>query len=310
MKPALSIILFTTIAGAAQGVVVVLAVAMLAGVPPKAGLAQMLWTATVMLLVALLASFFHLGHPMRAWRTVLMWRTSWMSREVIALPVFIALVGGWALLATMARPEAVTAPWLAVAAIAGAFLLWYCTAMIYACIRFIQEWAHPLTIVNYTTLGLASGVVTTGALAVLAGAGEFAGAMAGWALAATILAWFTRTLSLRRNARLKPKSTTQSAIGIHAARVVQKSMGMTGGSFNTREFFHGASARAVRMTKVGFQVLAFAVPILLLTWAWMSGSGLAWLLALASQAAGLLAERWFFFAQAQHPQNLYYQVVS
>jgi DMSO reductase anchor subunit len=25
------------------------------------------------------------------------------------------------------------------------------------------------------------------------------------------------------------------------------------------------------------------------------------------QYVGLLAERWFFFAQANHPQNLYYQ---
>ena len=116
-------------------------------------------------------------------------------------------------------------------------------------------------------------------------------------------AWFTRTLSLRRNARLKPKSTTRTATGINAARVVQKSMGMTGGSFNTREFFHGASARAVRMARVGFQVLAFGLPLLLLAWALLSGSALAWLLALASQAAGLLAERWFFFAQARHPQN-------
>jgi DMSO reductase anchor subunit len=27
------------------------------------------------------------------------------------------------------------------------------------------------------------------------------------------------------------------------------------------------------------------------------------------QFAGLLAERWFFFAQANHPQNLYYQTI-
>ena len=27
------------------------------------------------------------------------------------------------------------------------------------------------------------------------------------------------------------------------------------------------------------------------------------------QYAGLLMERWFFFAQANHPQNLYYQTV-
>ena len=28
------------------------------------------------------------------------------------------------------------------------------------------------------------------------------------------------------------------------------------------------------------------------------------------QYLGLLAERWFFFAQAKHPQNLYYQAIS
>jgi hypothetical protein len=28
------------------------------------------------------------------------------------------------------------------------------------------------------------------------------------------------------------------------------------------------------------------------------------------QVPGLLADRWFFFAQAKHPQNLHYQVVS
>ncbi len=109
MKPALSIILFTTIAGAAQGMVVALALATLAGIAPATALAPMLWAATGMLLVALVASFFHLGHPLRAWRTVLMWRTSWMSREVIVLPAFIALVGGWALLATLAQRDAVVA---------------------------------------------------------------------------------------------------------------------------------------------------------------------------------------------------------
>jgi DMSO reductase anchor subunit len=28
------------------------------------------------------------------------------------------------------------------------------------------------------------------------------------------------------------------------------------------------------------------------------------------QYLGLMAERWFFFAQASHPQNLYYQVIA
>jgi len=28
------------------------------------------------------------------------------------------------------------------------------------------------------------------------------------------------------------------------------------------------------------------------------------------QYGGLLAERWYFFADARHPQNLYYQAIS
>jgi len=309
MRPAPSIIFFTTIAGAAQGMTVVLAVGTLAGITPGAALPPMLWTATAMLLVALASSFFHLGHPLRAWRAVLMWRTSWMSREVIVLPLFIALVGTWALFATLTQASS-TPRLLAVLVILGALLLWYCTAMIYACIRFIQEWAHPLTIFNYVALGLASGLVTSGAFAALAGETAFAQAVAPWAVAGTALAWFTRALALRRNAQLRPKSSTQSATGLHSPRVVQTSMGMTAGSFNTREFFHGAPAQVFQAAKIGFQVFAFALPILLLALAARSGLEALWAIALTSQAAGLLAERWFFFAQARHPQNIYYQAVS
>jgi DMSO reductase anchor subunit len=310
VKPALSIILFTTIAGAAQGLIFVLAAASLWSAVPANAMPFMLWTATAMLVAALIASFFHLGHPLRAWRAMLMWRTSWMSREVIVLPLFICLVAGWAALATFGGGDQPAPRWLLWLAIIGAIALWFCTAMIYACIRFIQEWAHPLTIVNYMTLGLASGLVTAGFLGVLAGDGLFTSAVVVWAVAAIVLAWLTRILSLRRNARLKPASTTQSATGIRSARVVQKSMGMTAGSFNTREFFHGASARFYRHMRTGFQVLAFALPLLLLCAAAWTGWTGAWLLAFASQAVGLLAERWFFFAQARHPQNIYYQAVS
>ena len=306
MKPAASIILFTTLAGAAQGLTVVLAAASIAGVAPERAHAGMLWVATAMLLAALAASFFHLGHPLRAWRAALMWRTSWMSREVIVLPAFIALTAAWAFAGT-GSPASGWLPWLAIAA---AFLLWYCTAMIYACIRFIQEWAHPLTIVNYCLLGLASGACLAGALAMaLQGDAAFARQVAPWAMALTGLAWLARALSLRRNSQLKQRSTMQSATGIQAARVVQKSMGMTGGSFNTREFFHGAPVAVFRAARPAFQVLTFLLPMGLLALV-MAGWQTAWLLVVPVQGLGLLIERWFFFAQARHPQNLYYQVVS
>jgi len=311
MNPALSIIIFTTLAGAAQGLAVVLALSQLLDTDLAASfVSRSLWVAVVLSIASLTASFFHLGRPMRAWRAAMMWRTSWMSREVIVLPLFILLVGTWACMLTFStRPGEVTAL-LPLAVIAVSAALWYCTAMIYACIRFIQEWAHPLTIVNYTVIGLASGLVLAGALGAAFGQHRFVAHLGPCALAITALAWLTRALALRRNARLKPKSTLQSATGINSPGIVQKSMGMTGGAFNTREFFHNATAVAFRRMKITFQLFAFAMPLALVGFAVISGWSAAWLLAVPIQIVGVLAERWFFFAQARHPQNLYYQVVS
>lgn len=307
MNPAFSVVFFTTLAGTGQGLVVTLAVARLAGVALDPGfVGASLLVALVLLVVGLGASFLHLGRPERAWRAAMMWRTSWLSREVIALPVFIALVALWWWLERRGVQSAV----LPVVAIAMAALLWYCTAMIYACIRFIQEWAHPLTLVNYTLIGLASGAVASAAIAAASGSAGFAHAVAPWALALTLVAWATRVASLRRNAALKHRSTLQSATGIRHPQLVQKSMGMSAGAFNTREFFHGVSLAALRQVKLGFLLLGFALPAVLVAAGWWWGAPAAYWLAVVVQAVGLLAERWFFFAQARHPQNLYYQVVS
>ncbi|MEO7128237.1 MAG: DmsC/YnfH family molybdoenzyme membrane anchor subunit [Rhodoferax sp.] len=307
MNPAFSVIIFTTVAGAAQGMVVALALAVLAGLSMSAGfLSVALVLATAMLLIGLGASFAHLGHPERAWRSALMWRTSWLSREVIVLPTFIGINVLWWLALRMG----VNTVWLPLAALLLAALLWYCTAMIYACLRFIEEWAQPLTLVNFVLIGLSSGLVLACAIGSLVGEAPFVRVAGPCALIVTLAAWAARALSLRHNATLKHKSTLQSATGIKSPTLVQKSMGMSAGSFNTREFFHGRSKSTLRHVKLAFILLCFVLPALLALWGITGGGALAWVLAVLLQAPGLLAERWFFFAQAKHPQNLYYQVVS
>ncbi|MGH8821860.1 MAG: dimethyl sulfoxide reductase anchor subunit family protein, partial [Rhodoferax sp.] len=210
MKPAFSVVIFTTIAGAAQGLIVTLALARLAELPLTSGfLSLALIVAVVMLLIGLGASFGHLGRPKRAWRSVLMWRTSWLSREVIALPTFIGINVLWWLTLRMG----VNTVWLPLAALVLAALLWYCTAMIYACLRFIEEWAQPLTLVNFVLIGLSSGFVLACAIGSLMGEADFVRLAGPCALIVTLVAWATRMLSLRHNATLKHKSTLQSATG-------------------------------------------------------------------------------------------------
>jgi len=312
MNPAFSVVVFTTAAGAGQGLVVALAAATLVDVPlAPASLRGGLAVAIVLLVVGLASSFLHLGRPARAWRAWSMWRTSWLSREVIVLPAFIALVALWWLAAGDARAARAAAAPLALAAIAVSALLWVCTAMIYACLRFIEEWAQPLTIVNFVLLGLASGLVLAGALAALAEERTAFAAALPAALAATVAAGACRVAALVRNAAIRHRSTLATATGIVATRLAQTSMGMSAGSFNTREFFHRASAAALRAIKLAAVALAFVVPTIVLALVWAQAlPAAACTVAALVQAGGLLADRWLFFAQAKHPQNLYYQVVS
>ena len=138
MKPAFSVIFLTTLIGAAQGLFL-----MLVGTQ-SLGLARLeflvLGGAVCLVLAALglFASFFHLGHPERAWRAATMWRTSWLSREVIALPVFMGSMLGWTLTLQLGWPG--VALWAALGTLA-CVALFVCTAMIYASLKFLQEWA-------------------------------------------------------------------------------------------------------------------------------------------------------------------------
>jgi DMSO reductase anchor subunit len=181
--------------------------------------------------------------------------------------------------------------------------------MIYASVAFLREWASPLTVVNYTLMGGASGFTLAAAFAAWHGP-ALPGFLAGWALILTLLALASRAAALIRNGRLRPKSTLQTALGIKHPRIVQKAQGFMGGSFNTREFFHGHPASRLAAVRWWFLLGAFALPIVLLA-AFLAGGPTDLLLpAFVVQYAGLLAERWFFFAEANHPQNLYYQAVA
>jgi len=324
MRPDVSVLLLTTLIGAGQGLFVALfstELAAMAGlVPAQDGLrfyAHGSLLALVFLAGGLVASFFHLGRPERAWRAAAMWRTSWLSREVIVLPAVMATVflfGAIHLLTAggdaFTQGDA-TAATLLVGSLGTVltFALFVCTAMIYACLPFLREWASPLTVVNYTLLGLASGFTLAAAFASVA-APDLVARLSAAAFILTALGLAGRIASLVRNARLGPKSTLQTALGIAQPRIVQKSMGFMGGSFNTREFFHGKPQSTLRRVQWTFIVAGFVIPLAILGACWAGAPAPFARLAFVVQFLGLVAERWCFFAEARHPQNLYYQAVA
>jgi DMSO reductase anchor subunit len=325
MHPAFSVIFLTTLIGAGQGLFLALmtaqAFADIGALPAQSGqfYGSSSMVALVLLIGGLVASFFHLGHPERAWRAAAMWRTSWLSREVIVLPAFMGVVFvygmlhylGWNpnLFGADAPPQGELTYLVGLVGVAVCFALYLCTGMIYACIKFLQEWNTPLTPLNYTLFGIASGFTLASALAAYAEAHGLVKFFGGWAVAFTVAVFVTRLASLLRNRRIKHRSSLRTAIGIRHGKIQQKAQGAMGGSFNTREYFHGKTAAFLKSVKWIFLVLVFPLPVALLLAA-LNGAGDNLLaLAFLVQYVGLLAERWFFFAQANHPQNLYYQTI-
>jgi Fe-S-cluster-containing dehydrogenase component/DMSO reductase anchor subunit len=110
---------------------------------------------------ALFVSIAHLGRPLKAWRAVLGWRRSWMSREIIAFSVYAGLSGLLVLL-PQNMPLAIAT---AFTALAGVF----CSAMIYIDTR-RPAWARGITFTRFFGATLVLG--TTGAACILAWIGS------------------------------------------------------------------------------------------------------------------------------------------
>ena len=327
MNPAFSVIFLTTLIGMGQGLFLAIYTQQVYAV---LDVVQKIETSTdiffgiasavslLLLVLGLIASIFHLGHPERAWRAASQWRTSWLSREVIVLPIVMGLVFLYGLVYIMQWNITIMTIGsisidlsLIIGALAtiAVFSLYIATGMIYACLKFLQEWHSPLTVINYILLGAASGFCLATLLAAHKQS-ELISFFAGWSITLLILALIFRSASMMRNKRLRPKSTVQTAIGIRHNEIKQKSMGFMGGSVNTRDFFHGKSYFFLRSIKNIFIVLLFIVPLCILTISLFHVSTLLLGISMISMYLGLMAERWYFFAEGNHPQNIYYQSIA
>jgi DMSO reductase anchor subunit len=324
MKPAISVILLTTLIGVAQGLFLayysaeVLSLLLILPNEKLVGSGFSGIISLTLLVGGLIASFFHLGHPERAWRAATMWRTSWLSREVIALPItmgsifiysVLKLTGNHHIVFNLGNGNPVElATVVGFFAMIAVFALFICTAMIYTCLKFLQEWHSPLTVLNFVLMGCASGFVLASVVSAYYDPQIF-GYISVTAMVLSVAALASRYASLVRNRNLRSPSTLQSAIGIHHPNIRQIAQGAMGGSFNTRAFIHAYGPSVVQFSRRFFLIAGFIVPVLLLV---VSSQAPVVICALAFliQYAGLLAERWYFFIEAKHPQNLYYQMIS
>lgn len=315
MHPAYSIIFFTAASGAGYGLMFLLGLtaAATAGRPEGDGPAFALALALALVLVSagLVSSAFHLGRPERALRALTQWRTSWLSREAcLAAATYVPAVGlgaGWWLGETDGAWR-----YLGLPLAAGAAATVYATAMIYRSLAAIPRWSTGWVPAGYLTLAGASGAVWLAFIASLFGSG--AGWLAGAAVALLALAGAAKGGYWRAIGTRAAESTIGSATGLDrlapGARVHVLDPPHTEPNWLQREMGYRVARRHAERLRAITWALAFIVPGVLCLAAWLAGGGAAAPIALglaaASTSAGVLVERWLFFAEAEHKVTLYY----
>nr|CRH05360.1 DMSO reductase anchor subunit (DmsC) [Candidatus Magnetococcus massalia] len=325
MKPAYSVVFLTTLIGAGQGlatsVVASQTFAKATGIELSSqgyyAIASV--AAFALLAMGLIAAFFHLTHPFRGWRAVTRWRTSWLSKEVILLPMVMGLVFLYTAAHYLGFDPKLSFGFggielsllLGWAILLLSTLLFVATGMIYASVKFIPAWHSAYTVFNFTLLGLTSGFTAGLAYAYTTGNERVISFNLALTVLITFAAMTVKFFSVLRNNNLLEKFPgLQSAIGYHHRNLRQETMGFMGGSYNTKEYFHGKDPFTVLAVKwLGLSLIFPGALVFVMVGATMNNMELV-LWAFALQMLGLFMERWAFLAEGEHIQNVYYQNVA
>lgn len=300
MRPAWSIIFFTSISGLGFG----LAAWVVLGFVDLAQPQHIFGVGGIVLLLigaGLLSSTLHLGHPERAWRALSQWRSSWLSREgVLAVLAMLTLVGwSWHLFAVGTPPL-----WMNIAAAALMAVTVYATSMIYASLKTVARWHHPLTPICYLMFAAAGGLLAI--LFLLAVLGQANGAAFEMVvLLAMASAWGVKLVWWQLAGAEGSGSTLASATGLGSLGTVRSIMPPhTSENYLQHEMgFVVARKHAAQLRLIALG-LGGGVPCLLVIIDAASVIGLG--IALAAHIAGVFVERWLFFAEAKHTVSLYY----
>ncbi|RUZ80066.1 dimethyl sulfoxide reductase anchor subunit [Mesorhizobium sp. M7A.F.Ca.US.006.01.1.1] len=309
MHPAFSVVFFTTATGAGYGLLALLGV--LGGfqiIPADFWLGFIGMGLALGLIVAgLLSSTGHLGRPERAWRAFSQWRSSWLSREGVASVITFIPAGlfgiGWIFFGK-------TDGWVGIAgslAAIGAIITVCTTGMIYASLKPIAQWHSRFTLPGYLIFSAMTGSVLLNAL--LQGFALGSKVQLAACLLLTLFGWSWKLATWRYNDRLEISTTANTATGLAGGTVRSLEWPHTEENYLLKEMgFRIARKHGARLRQIT-QALAFALPVVLLA----IGLALPWplaallsVLAAIVQFAGMLVERWLFFAEAKHTVTLYY----
>ncbi len=308
MHPAYSVILFTTASGAGYGLLFWMSLGYAFGALPGGRLLALgaIIVALALITVGLLASMLHLGRPERALGSFSQWRSSWLSREGVAAVATYVPAGLLGLSLLFGYHNDIFHVIAAICAIFAAITV-YCTGMIYGSLRTIRQWNKPLVPVFYLAASAASGAVLFGFLYSLFG---HTTPVIEFLIALIIVgAGVVKMVYWRQCAADKGQYTAEMATGLGAfGKVRPLDPPHTMPNFVMREMGYQVGRKHVDKLRRLVLVCLFIVPAIAIALAALAGAAifLLFAVALVSMGAGLIAERWLFFAEAEHVSMLFY----
>ena len=299
MRPAFSLIVFTTLSGLGFGLAAILGLGLIMAPTPQW---WVIYNGVALALIGagVLSSTLHLGHPERAWRAMTQWRSSWLSREgVLAALTTIILLGFAA--EGYAEGHGNLKIGIAVALLSLATI--WSTAMIYASLKTVARWHHPLTPFVFVGYAISGGLVLAAALDALANGGM--SLLAQPALIGLISTAIVTMIWTKQAGAEGSGSTPESATGLGNLGEVRMLMPPhSEENWLQHEMGFVVARKHAAKLRLFSVTLAIILPAVMVYSA--AASSAMMVLAAITHVIGVMVSRWLFFAEAKHTVMLYY----
>ena len=307
MHPSKSIIFFTVISGTGYGIFIGLLFNILF-IEISYSLNYKLFISLVsflMIVLGLLSSTLHLGHPERAWRAFSQWKSSWLSREgLVSVITFFPMVLFYYFWINNINGYV----FLLIILCIFSLLTIFCTGQMYATLKTIPSWNNSLVTPIYIFNG-----ITVGSLFVYSINFYFNYNI--FLYEKFIIITITLNLLLKISywilIRQKTNTNIQTAVGIKSKDISFFEGPHTGKNYLTTEMINKSNNKNNNFLRLTFCILTFIIPLYMINqYSTLIADQfilkLSMIFVFILALVGMIIERYLFFIQSKHVVGLYY----
>ena len=307
MHPSKSIIFFTVISGTGYGIFIGLLFNILF-IEISYSLNYKLFISLVsflMIVLGLLSSTLHLGHPERAWRAFSQWKSSWLSREgLVSVITFFPMVLFYYFWINNINGYV----FLLIILCIFSLLTIFCTGQMYATLKTIPSWNNSLVTPIYIFNGITVGSLFVYSINFYFNYNIF---LYEKFIIITIILNLLLKISYWILIRQKTNTNIQTAVGIKSKNISFFEGPHTGKNYLTTEMINKSNNKNNNFLRLTFCILTFIIPMYMINqYSTLIADQfilkLSMIFVFILALVGMIIERYLFFIQSKHVVGLYY----